>query len=57
MTSQTIAAGIATMALTAGALGRAHAPAVKIEEISKVPVGGSLTVPPLSASIYELRTR
>jgi alpha-N-arabinofuranosidase len=32
-------------------------PAVKIEETTNVAVGGRLTVPPLSVSIYELRAR
>jgi len=32
-------------------------PAVSIAETAKVPVGDSLTLPPLSISIYELRTR
>jgi len=32
-------------------------PAVSIAETAKVPVGDSLTLPPLSVSIYELRTR
>jgi alpha-N-arabinofuranosidase len=32
-------------------------PAVKIEESTNVPVGGRLTLPPMSISIYELRPR
>ncbi|MFO7692313.1 MAG: alpha-L-arabinofuranosidase C-terminal domain-containing protein [Vicinamibacterales bacterium] len=32
-------------------------PAVRIEETANVPVGDSLTLPPLSISIYELRAR
>jgi alpha-N-arabinofuranosidase len=32
-------------------------PAVKIEETANVPVGDRLTLPPMSISIYELRTR
>ena len=32
-------------------------PVAKIEETANVPVGDRLTLPPMSISIYELRTR
>jgi len=52
----------ATLRRIAGTDPKAHnepgkPPAVNIAETAKVPVGDSLTLPPLSVSIYEVRTR